>query len=511
MVKPSFPRPPESLLLTVFLLTTLEFLQLGMIAFAAGPIAGHIGAAPEEYSLATTCYACVAILTISKQRWLVERLGWRRFVQSSLTVFMLGAGVCAGSDSFPQFLAGRAVMGLGGAAFMTSARVIINLIPPSPMRFVGIKYFATGLACGIAFAPGIAAMVVANDRWEAIFGILAVLAVVTAVVATRALPTDLAPRDLRSQSHPILVLSLAGGSFLLLYALQRSQYDFFGNGALLAAGSGAGLLALYYAFRAMHRHERPLLALKALKKPKYIGGVALFSICYVLLGANNYMLPVFMQRTLGFSWQAVGEVQSLGLLSVLAGWFVMAWMLPKWPGAKKFFLVGFLALAGFGWQLSRLNAEAGLWTEILPALAGNGIFLMLVMATTAIQTFRDVQHNEAVLSNAQQLKNMVAQFGMALGIALATISLQWRTAEHYDALRGRFSLGDPVYVEAIQQLSDTLSASVGSHQAFALAAAHLAQQLSQQAALLACLDYFSAIAWVGVLGTLVMAGQRLMR
>lgn len=509
-MKPKFPKPPLSLLLTVFLLTALEFLQAGMVAFAAGPIMGEIGAAPEEYSLATACYAAVAIVTISKHRWLVERLGWRRFVQFSVAFFVFGAGICGTSESFLQFLIGRSVMGLGGAAFMTSARVIINLIPPSPMRFIGIKYFASGLALGIAIAPRIASLAVANDNWNAIFVVLGSVAVVAGIFATQSLPTDLAPKDLRTQSYPILFMSLASGSFLLLYVLQRSQYDAFSDATLLAVGLGGAAFALYYWFQAMHRHERPLLDLKALKQPRYIAGVGLFTLCYVLLGANNYMLPVLMQRTLGFSWQTVGQFQTLGLLSALVAWFVMAWMLPKWPGAKKFFLVGFLALVGFGWQLSGLNGNADLWSDILPALAGNGLFLMLVMATTAIQTFRDVQHNEAVLSNAQQLKNMVAQFGMALGISLATIILQWRTTEHYGVLNSRFNGGDITYVHLTQQLSDSLAASNGQ-QALPLAIAQLAQQLNQQATLLACLDFFYGIAWVGALGALVMAVQRLMK
>lgn len=509
-MKPVFPRPPLSLLLTLSLLTALEFLQAGMVAFAAGPIMGQIGAGPEEYSLATAGYAGVAIVTISKQRWLVERLGWRRFVQLSLACFVFGAGICATSESFRPFLVGRLVMGLGGAAFMTSGRVIINLIPPSPMRFVGIKYFASGLASGIAFAPGIAALAVANDRWNAIFVVLGGVAVVTGILATVSLPTDLAPKDLRTQSHPFLFMILASGSFLLLYVLQRSQYDAFSDATLLAVGLAVAAVALYYWLRTMHRHERPLLDLKALRQPRYIIGVGLFTLCYVLLGANNYMLPVLMQRTLGFPWQTVGAFQTLGLLSALAAWFVMAWMLPQWPGARKFFVLGFLALAGFGWQLSRLNGNADLWSDLLPALAANGLFLMLVMATTAMQTFRDVQHNEAVLSNAQQLKNMVAQFGMALGIAVATIVLQWRSTEHYAVLNRRFNGGDIAYADLSQQLADALATSSGS-QALPLAIAQLAQQLSQQATLLACLDFFSGIAWVGALGALVMAAQRLMK
>ncbi len=509
-MKLDVPKPPLSLLLTLFLLTALEFLQSGMMAFGAGPIMGEIAAGPEEYGLAIACYAGVAIVTISKQRWLVERLGWRHFVQLSLTLFVLGAIICGTSESFQQFLIGRLVMGLGGAAFMTSGRVIINLIPPSPLRFVGIKWFASGLACGIAAAPGIVSLAVANDSWNAIFGVLAGVAVVTGILATVSLPTDLAPKDLRTQSHPILFMILASGSFLLLYVLQRSQYDAFSDATMLVLGLVVVAFALYYWLRAMHRHERPLLDLKALKQPRYIVGVGLFTLCYVVLGANNYVLPVFMQRTLGFPWQTVGEFQSLGLLSALAVWFLMAWMMPKWPGAKKFFVVGFLSLAGFGWQLSTLNGNANLWFDILPALAGNSLFLMLVMATTAMQTFRDVQHSEAVFSNANQLKNMVAQFGMALGIALATVVIQWRTADHYGVLNSSFYGADTSYAHLTQQLTDSFASSSGQ-EALPLAVAQLAQQLNQQATLLACLDFFYGIAWLGALGAAVMAVQRLMK
>ena len=67
----------KTLLATIFVLNAIEFLQAGMIAFGAGPIMGEIGASPEEFTLATVVYAVVAIAAISKQGWLVERLGWR--------------------------------------------------------------------------------------------------------------------------------------------------------------------------------------------------------------------------------------------------------------------------------------------------------------------------------------------------------------------------------------------------------------------------------------------------
>ena len=499
--------PPFALLSTIFLLTLLEFLQSGMIAFAAGPIMGEIGASPEEFSLTTVAYAAVAISTISKQRWLVERLGWRNFVLASLGLFILGSAICATSDSYPAFMSGRVIMGLGGAAFMTTGRVLVNLIPPSPQRFAGIKYFATGLAAGIAFAPGLASL----SEWNGIFVLLMLVAAAAAVFATLSLPTELVPDDLRSQSHPVLFMSLASGSFLMLYAIQRSQYDFFTDAAMLLTIIGCGALAMFYFFRAIRRHERPLLGLQSLKHPRYIVGVALFMLCYVLLGANNYILPVMFQRGLGVPWEVVGKVQMLGLSSALLAWLVMMWALPKWPGPKKFLVAGFVSLAIFGILLSRLTGDVHIWTDILPALAFNGIFLMFVMATTAMHTFRDVQHHDTALSHAQQLKNMLAQFGTALGVASSTLMLQWRSTEHYTALASHFESSNPIYAQTLQAVSRALTSNGAGANADALALAQLAQMVMQQATLLACLDYFAVVAAVGVLGAIAMAAQRLMK
>ncbi|SFB20890.1 Major Facilitator Superfamily protein [Collimonas sp. OK607] len=510
-MNPVTPQPSRSLLLTIFLLTVIEFLQSGMIAFSAGPIMGEIGAAPEEFSLATAAYACIAITVIAKQRWMVERIGWRSFVLGSLTIFSIGCLICGTSESFPAFLIGRIVMGLGGASFMTSGRVIVNLIPPGPGRFRGIKHFASGLAGGIAFAPGLASFSVAHDRWNLIFGILIAVAILTALFAAHSLSDELVSRELHTQSHPIGLMALVAGSFTVLYILQRFQYDFFSDITFLVVGLTLAGLALYYFFRSIHNHDRPLLELRSMRYPRYIVGVGIYSLCYLVLGANNYMLPVFMQRTLGFSWEIVGQFQTMGLLSALFAWVCMAWMIPKWPSAKKFFVIGFLALTMFGWHLMQLTVSANLWTDVLPALIGNGIFLMFVMATTAVETFRDVQHHDAVFSHAQQFKNMVAQFATALGISFSTIALQWRTSEHYGVLNAKFAAGDPIYLHHVQQIANSITSAVGAQAAQSISVATLAQELTQQSTLLACMDYFSVIAMVGIAGTVVMLMQRLMK
>lgn len=501
------PRHPRLLLLTIFLLTATEYLQSGMIAFAASPIMGGIGAAPDEFSLIGVMYACIAVAVISKQRWLAERLGWRRFVLCSLLVFVCGAAICASSGTTWQFTAGRVVMALGGGTFMTSSRLLVNLFPPSPARFTGIRFFATALAVGSSGGAFLASVAVSNDGWEWIFAILIVLALLIGALAVACLPAGVPPHELRTQSHPALLMALVTGSFFMLYAFQRSYYDFYSDLTMLLAAAALGVLALGYFVHAMHRGERPLLHLRELRSARYWSGVALFTGCYTLMGATNYMLAAVLQRGLGFAWEAIGPAQAAGLAATVLTWALMQLILPRRPAAAKYYLAGFTALAVFGWRVGGLSPQADLWTDFVPALACYGVFVMLVLATTAMHTFRDVQHHETVFSHAQQVKNMLAQFGAGLGIALATAGLQGRTAAHYAALNGRFVSGDPAYAQAVQALGESL-ARQGAAQPAAMATASLAKALEQQATLLAGLDYFRLVGFIGVAAVIVLLAQR---
>jgi MFS family permease len=504
------PRHPRLLLLTIFLLTATEYLQSGMIAFGAGPIMGEIGAAPEEFSLISAMYACVAVAVICKQRWLAERLGWRRFVLCSLLVFICGAGICAASDTAWQFTAGRIVMAMGGGTFMTSSRLLVNLFPPSPSRFTGIKFFATALALGSSGGPFLASLAVSHDGWQWIFVLLIGLAILIGVLALVCLPSEVPHHELRTQSHPVMLMALVAGTFFVLYAFQRSYYDFYSDLPMLLAAGLLGLLALGYFVRGMHTGERPLLHLRELRNTRYLTGVTLFTFCYALMGATNYVLPAVLQRGLGFAWEAIGPVQAAGLAATVLTWAAMSFIVPKRPAAKQYYLVGFLALSVFGWRVSSLSPQADLWTDFVPALACYGVFVMLVLATTAMHTFREVQHHETVFSHAQQVKNMLAQFGSSLGIAIGTAGLQGRTAEHFTALNARFAAGDPAYGQALHALTASL-AQHGAAQPAAMASASLAQMLGQQATLLAGLDYFWMVGFVGLAGATIMVAQRVLK
>lgn len=503
-------KPKGLLMLTIGALTSIDFLQNGMVAFATAPIMGEIGASPEEYSTIAAAYASVAVVVIALQRWMVERMGWRRYVQGALGAAAIGAILCATAESYPGFLVGRMVMALGCAGMLTSSRLAINLIPPSPARFLGIKALATGICCGTAIAPWLAAVIVTADRWPLIFWLVAAAALAL-LPATSVLPTAVAEPAQRSDAHPVRLVALSVGSFLMLFVLQRSYYDFYADRLWLVIGAVAGAGALLAFIWTESRSARPLLRLRSLVEPRYLSGLALFTFCYVTLGSNGYLLPIVLQRSLGHSWATAGQFYALGLAAGVATWLTISRLLPRWPSPRKYFVAGFLALAASAWLLSRTTPAPDLWGHILPALALYGVFIMTLMPVTAMQTFNGVMHDESVFSHAQQTKNMLGQMGQALGVTIATVGQQWLTTLHYSTLHGAFNPASPQFQETHARFTAAFSNSMDPVRAAESATAQIAQVLAQQSALLANIDHFRALAVVGVLAIGVSMFQKVLR
>lgn len=106
---------------------------------------------------------------------------------------------------------------------------------------------------------------------------------------------------------------------------------------------------------------------------------------------------------------------------------------------------------------------------------------------------------------------MLAQAGIALGITLATLGQQWRTAVHYAVLQSNVHPGNAAFDAVAARLRDALAPQVGSAVATRIAVAHIAQMAIRQSSLLAHIDHFRAVAVLGALGVVVTLTQRVLR
>ncbi|WP_169732525.1 MFS transporter [Derxia gummosa] len=414
---PATAAPLRTRLLGIGALTGVELLGNGMVMFSAAQLMHALGLTAAQFGLAYTLYGVAAIVMLCKHRWMVERLGYRRFAAGSLLVHAAGSLVCACADGPALFMLGRLLQGLGGATFFTAGRLVVNTLPPAN-RLAGMKAFVTGMFTASALAPLLAALLLETVGWRGLFLAALPWAAVVTRLALRHLPTDITPPEARSQAHWGWLLWLAVGSFGLQYAIQAigvapAELPML---ALVAGGSAVALLP--FAWRQWH-HERPLLDYRGLARQRYLVGLCLYFAGYALIGASGLMLPWLLHVAGGVGLGATALVCSASVVASLAmALFHLMYGL-RWPRHRVWMLVG-LVLVGAG---NLAIARTG--TEALPSMVCAGLLvglaLPLFMGPVALNTF--IELPPEVLSHATQVKNVVRQLGLSSGIALATFSL----------------------------------------------------------------------------------------
>ena len=468
--------PQIALLATIFLFNLISFLQSGMILFATAPSMGQIGASPEEFSLITALYASVAVFSISQIAVLIQRLGWRDYLLGSTLVFLIGTWICAASVSILPFAAGRILMAAGGSVFMTAARMLVNFIKP-PKRIIGVAAFGISLTVGLSSAPFLAGFMVGHEIWSGVFLFLAFLAILPGWLALKYLPADGITGDYVPNNFPVAGrMTLGASTFLILYGLQRFTYDWYGERPQVLTIVSCGLLLAAWFFRLHGCSAQPFLRMEVLRSKRYVTGLTIYALCYTLLGIFNTVLPQLIQRILGVAFEQAGQIETVGLSGAIFARIVKLLTVRKWPDPTKFYILAFLLLALFGWHFSNLDPFAPVWTSVAFWIIPFGAFISLAMATTSLNAFNDFQHDDILFANAQQLKNMAGQVGLALGAGSTNILLQGRGAVH------------------ATRLNEADSSALSN--------------LIQQSNLLASIDVFLIVTLIAVAGAFMLAIHR---
>jgi MFS family permease len=484
---------------TILVLASVEFLQNAMVSFSSAYISGGVDAAPEEFSLAAAVYAGTAIMMIAMHRWLVEQLGYRQFMRASLLIFSLGALLCANADTPTGLILGRLVQAIGGAAFFTGARVQVNRFK-GPARGVSIRFMAGGLIGGASLGAWVASMMLEHATWRALFIAPLPLVAVAAVLCELSLENRV-PHARRSHPHPIGTMMLTGMILCAQYLLERSQYDFFAQPVHLAVLLACAAVGLYGFMRAEFNRPRALLPLERFSGGRFAAGITLYALCYLVLSSTGYMLPVLLQRGLGFPVLATGTLLSgAALLGVVAS-LIHIVMIPRFPSQRKYLLLAFSSLAVFGFTMSSASPQVDLWHFIWPLIA-YAMFGSFAQGTAALNSFSQI--GEDVFSEAYQAKNMMRELVNSTGISLATLILQSRSTLHYSRIVERIDVAhlDP------QSAGPFIGLIADPTQPALLQ--QLAAAVTQQATLMACLDFFFALGCGAlVLGTIFVLQRKI--
>ncbi|MFD5428496.1 MFS transporter [Streptomyces sp. NPDC127084] len=320
-------------------------------------------------------------------------------------VFLLGTGLFAlsalGAALAPTasvLIAARAVMGIGAAMLApTALALVLTLYSGKGRRGTALGVWGAVSGAGGAAGVLLSGLLTSLFGWRAVFFVMVPLALVV-LAATWLLVGADRPRG-GSLDAPGAV-TVTAGLVALTYGL---------SGPWPLAVIGLALLGLFAVLQ--RRAPDPLL-------PARMRVVAVPNVLMALLGAVwlglFYFLPIYQQRTLGYSPLEAGLTQlPLALMITLSSWVTGK------VASRHVLPAGLLVLAtGLAW-LSRTPADGSFPVDLLGPmlLIGTGLGVAFVRLTAMASS--GVQPADNGLAGG--LVNATRQIGGAIGLSFLTL------------------------------------------------------------------------------------------
>ncbi len=115
---------------------------------------------------------------------LSDRFGRRTMIFAGMSIYVLGALLCAFSVSLPMLLAGRTIQGIGACAGSVLGRAMIRDTYPVDRRPSALAYLSMGITVAPTISPIVGGLLAPLIGWRGIFDVLAAIAAGLILVAS---------------------------------------------------------------------------------------------------------------------------------------------------------------------------------------------------------------------------------------------------------------------------------------------------------------------------------------
>ena len=283
-------------------MTFMSTLDSSIVNVALPAMQRELGVGAADIQWVSSIYllaCCVTVLVFGR---LGDRYGKVRFFQVGVALFTAGSALCGLATTLPVLIGARVVQALGAASATANNMGIVTEVFPASQRGRALGITSTFVSLGLMCGPTIGGMLVAVYPWESIFLINVPVGIVAFLVGLKTLPRDAprteAGRSARTGFDIAGSLLLAPAIFFTFFSLTN-----LANGAtpLLMGLLAAGLALLVVFVLVERRVEAPLVRLDLFGNAVFSANLAAMFLCFLAVGATEYLLPFFLQDAVGTS------------------------------------------------------------------------------------------------------------------------------------------------------------------------------------------------------------------
>ncbi|RZT17311.1 EmrB/QacA subfamily drug resistance transporter [Kribbella sp. VKM Ac-2569] len=399
--------PRRWLILVVLCLSTMVLvLDNGVLNVAIPVLTEDLGASAQEIQWIVASYILVFAGLLLTAGSLSDRYGRKKVMIVGLAIFGAASLLATYAGTPEMLIAGRVLMGVGGAVVMPSTLSVLITVFDADERRKAMSIWSSVLMVGLIGGPVLGGALIAKFWWGSVFLInvpVVVLAIAAAVVL---MPESKGPWR---KPDPIgALLSMVGLVALVWVIIDLPEH---GLSWPMLAVAVAGL-TLFVGWEL--RTPVPMVPLALFRDRNFSGGSLSLVLLQIANGGLILALTQYLQFVLGFSPTKTGLAMAPMAVAVILVNGVGATLGQK-IGNRPMTVAGLVVLASGFWVMSTLTADDGFGMVALAlGVFGAGAGLAQPAATAALMGA--VPHEHAGVESA--LNDTVQQAGAALGIAI---------------------------------------------------------------------------------------------
>ena len=474
----------------------VSILNQTIINVALPPLMNEFNVSTSTAQWLITGFMLVNGILVPISAFLVSRFTYRKLFVAAMLFFTVGSIICAISGNFTMMMTGRVIQAVGAGILMpVGMNIFMTLFPPHK-RGAAMGLLGVAMILAPAIGPTVTGWVIENYSWNLMFYAMFIIGLIITFLSlkffTLAQPVSKTKLDIFG------VVSSSIGLGSLLYGFSEAGNNSW-TSAEVVISLIIGVIGLALFIWRELTTDNKMLDLQVFKYPVFTFTLVINAIVTMALFGGMLLLPVYLQNIRGFT-----PIES-GLL-LLPGSLIMGIMGPV--AGKLFDKYGIRPLAIIGlaittyatYEFTKLSMDTPysvIMTDYIIRSIGMSFIMMPIMtAGMNALPMKLISHGTATQNTSRQVAGSI---GTAILITLMT----QQTTAHVADYGNMLTTSNPILVDKVHGMGQSLAAIAGSAQAGdAMSTQLLFGQISKLSAINGINDAFliatilAGIAWV---------------
>lgn len=476
--------------ITAILCALLEIVDTTIVNVALNDMKGNLGATLSEIGWVITAYAIGNVIVVPMTSWLSQQFGRRNYFAASVLLFTVCSFLCGNASTMWELILFRFLQGIGGGALLVTSQTIITESWPPEKRGMSQAIYGLGVIIGPTLGPPLGGYIVENFSWPYIFYINIPIGIIACMLTLRYVRSPkYAVKKTASEIDWWGIVFLAAAVGSLQYVLERGQEDDWFNNREILILSITAVIGFYFFIWRELTYKNPIVELRVLRNGNLrIGTILSFIMGFGLYG-STFVVPLYLQNSLGWNAQQAGMIMIPAALMTafmmpIIGQLLQKGAKPQYLAAIGMFLFFVYSFWGYKILTPDTSREAFFWMLMMRGMAMGMLFIPVSMMS--LSTLKGQQ-----IGQGAAFTGMMRQLGGSFGIALITTFMTMGNATHRADLIKNISADNVGFQQQLHGMqAKFMAAGMPPNQAQAAAYRMFDGSVMKQAAVLTYMDVF---------------------